>query len=369
MKKAIYISSAGLLLTSFLLTSCGGSSSMAQPLAITTASLPNGTAFVAYSQSIHSRGGVGPYNWSVKNGALPHNVRLSSSTAMVATLSGTPDTAVQGQAFTLQVTDSAGHSASQAFSVSILLEPDTLVASSPSLSFGAELNGTPSSAQTITLTNNGSSALVIVGVAMTGVDMADFASTNTCGASIAPGGNCNLSVTFTPSALGPRAAAITITDNSQGSPHSYSLDGMGVTQGPNVTFWTGTNYSFSTVPGVTSMPQQVRVANFGTANLTVNSVVVSLSFSETNNCVGTIPPGASCYVSVTFTSATSATIQGSLSLNDNAPASPQSASLTGTSAPGMCVKKNNLCSSSLPCCPGLKCTFLGGILRPRYECL
>src|SRR4051812_34723256 len=144
------------------LSQCGGGPEQArQPLAITTASLPNGTAWVVYSQTIRTTGGVGPFTWSVKSGALPHNLALSSSTSSVETVSGTPDSAVQTLAFTIQVTDSAGHTATQSYKVSILLEPDTLVASPASLSFGMQLNGTASVGQTLTLTNNGSDPLAI----------------------------------------------------------------------------------------------------------------------------------------------------------------------------------------------------------------
>lgn len=348
------------------LSRCGGGPARSpQPLAITTASLPNGTAWVAYSQTIKATGGIGPFTWTVKSGALPHNLALSKSATTVAAVSGTPDTGTQAQAFTIQVTDSAGHTATQSYTVSILFEPDTLSASSPSLSFGLQLNGVISSAQTLTLTNNGSSPLVIVDVATGSVE---FVATSICGASVAAGATCAISVTFTPSVVGPRSSTLTITDNSVGSPHSYSLDGTGVARGPNVTFWSGTSYAFSSAPGVTSTPQQVRVANFGTATLDVTSVDITSQFGESDNCVGSIAPGNSCDISVTFTPAASGTAQGGLSLNDNAPASPQSCSLIGDGIPGMCTRKGGFCSNSQQCCPGLKCVFTGGILRPAYRC-
>ena len=361
---AIVLSVATVLIAS----RCGGGSEQSpQPLAITTTSLPNGTAWVTYSQMIHASGGVGPYSWTVKSGALPHNLVLGSGASSSVMLSGIPDTAAQSVPFTVQVTDSAGHSASQSYSVSILLEPDTLVASPSALSFGMRVNGTSSSAQTAMLTNTGSTAVAIVGVAVTGSDVADFSSTSTCSASIAAGANCSISVTFNPTALGPRVAALVITDNTQGSPHSYSLDGVGVTQGPNVTFWTATSYTFSSAPGVPSQAQQVRVANFGTATLDVTRVSTTSQFSETDNCVCSVAPGNSCYICMVFTPSASGTVQGSLSLTDNAPGSPQSASLAGTGNPGQCIQRGGFCTKTSQCCAGLQCTFIGGN-RPSNRC-
>ena len=54
------------------LSQCGGGPQQSAPsLAITTASLPNGTSEVAYSQTIQASGGVGPFAWAVGAGALP----------------------------------------------------------------------------------------------------------------------------------------------------------------------------------------------------------------------------------------------------------------------------------------------------------
>ncbi len=360
------ISVLSLLFLALVVTHCGGGAGQsAAPLTITTATLPNGTAWVNYNQTIKATGGVGPFTWAVISGTLPHNISLDDNATSTATVSGTPDTVVPSLAFTIQVSDSAGHIATQAYSVSILLEPDTLVSSSSSLSFGMQVSGTSSPAQTLSLTNNGTDPLVIVDVSTGG---SDFTSASACGPAINPGGTCSIAVTFAPNALGPQSAALTITDNSVGSPHSYSLDGVGVTQGPNVTFWSGTSYSFTSSPGIPSLPQVLSVANFGTATLNITGVTASSQFTETDNCVTSIAPGDSCNITVVFTPVGSGTVQGNLSLVDNANGSPQSVALVGNGVPGQCIKKGGACSSSLQCCTGLHCVFTGGILRPAYRC-
>ena len=57
-----------------------------------------------------------------------------------------------------------------------------------SLTFPSQPVNTTSTAQTLTLTNNGSATLGINSIAITG----DFAQSNTCGASVAPGTNCEI---------------------------------------------------------------------------------------------------------------------------------------------------------------------------------
>src|SRR5208282_1478578 len=86
--------------------------------------------------------------------------------------------------------------------------------SASTLTFGSQLLGTSTPAQSVTLTNNGTLALSITSIAVTGANAGDFSMTNTCGSSIAAGANCAISVTFTPAAAGSRNATITIIDNA-----------------------------------------------------------------------------------------------------------------------------------------------------------
>ncbi|MGA2628826.1 MAG: choice-of-anchor D domain-containing protein [Terriglobia bacterium] len=92
-----------------------------------------------------------------------------------------------------------------------------------SLTFNSQPVGYASAAQTVTLTNSGNAALSITRIAASG----DFAETNACGASLAAGANCAISVTFTPSTGGTRSGTLTITDNAAGSPHTVTLTGTG----------------------------------------------------------------------------------------------------------------------------------------------
>src|SRR5205807_1187007 len=88
------------------------------------------------------------------------------------------------------------------------------------LSFGNQNVKTASAAQAITLSNPGSAALSITGVTMTGTNIGDFSQTKSCGTSVAAGGSCTISVTFTPQATGARSASVSLADNAAGSPQT-----------------------------------------------------------------------------------------------------------------------------------------------------
>jgi hypothetical protein len=95
------------------------------------------------------------------------------------------------------------------------------------LNFGTQPVGTRSLARKITLTNKGSVAVNISGIAITGTDAGDFAETNTCGKSVASGASCFIKVTFKPLVKGKRTADVSVYDNGGGSPQDVGLTGTG----------------------------------------------------------------------------------------------------------------------------------------------
>ena len=333
------------------LIACGGGPQQTPtPLAITTASLPNGTSDLPYSQAIDATGGVGPFTWAVTSGALPHNLSLSASATNTVMVSGTPDTAAQGVAFTIKVTDSANQSATKAFTVSIVLEPDTLALSPAILDFGTQLVGSASVPQTDALTNTGSSTVAITGITLTGSNNADFVNNTTCGSSLVAGANCTFSLTFTPGQLGPSSAAITITDNTLGSPHSLSLNGIGVTSGPNATLSSSSLTFFNEAVGTTSPPQSITLSNYGTATLNISGIAASGDFGETNNCGSNLAPAASCTIDITFTPSTAGSLTGTLSVTDSAAGTPHTVALGGTGGATGCTPIGGICGPGRPAC-------------------
>lgn len=102
-----------------LLHGCGGSSAPPLPPSITTVSLSDGTIGATYKQTIQATGGTAPFNWSVSSGSLPNALSLGVGSTSSVTISGTPDTVQADVAFTIQVHDVNGQTASQPFSISV----------------------------------------------------------------------------------------------------------------------------------------------------------------------------------------------------------------------------------------------------------
>jgi hypothetical protein len=111
-------------------------------LSITTTSLPSAATGNTYSQTLAAAGGSGGNVWSVSgsdtNTLSTYNLSLSAN----GQLTGTPTTTGTAS-FTAVVTDSAGHTASQAFSISV----SSMTVNTGTLTYG--VIGTPYS-QTLT---------------------------------------------------------------------------------------------------------------------------------------------------------------------------------------------------------------------------
>jgi hypothetical protein len=88
--------------------------------------------------------------------------------------------------------------------------------------------------------------------------------------------------------------------------------------------------------GTTSDPQTITIKNTGTSGLFINSAQTRgtdpLDFTQVDDqCSGlTIAPGGTCTVAIVFKPTEAGTRSGTFILTDNAPNSPQTASLTGT---------------------------------------
>jgi uncharacterized repeat protein (TIGR03803 family) len=199
------------------------------------------------------------------------------------------------------------------------------------LTFGHQVVGTSSPPQTVTLYNTGNAPLAIPGIGTSG----DFAQTNNCGGSIAAGGSCTISVTFTPTQAGSRIGTLTITDNSNavgGSQQTVSLAGTAPYSAASlspVSLSMG-----SQVISTTSTARKVTLTSHGNANLIISSIAITGAnagdFAETNTCPATLAPGAKCTISVTFTPSTLGAEGAALNVNDNGTNSPQTTRLTGT---------------------------------------
>ena len=109
-----------------------------------------------------------------------------------------------------------------------LLGAATVVTISPiGVNFGGQKVVTSSAPIAVTLTNTSASALTITQIGLSGANPGDFSQTNTCGTSLPAKGSCTVKAVFKPTAVGSRAASLTVTDSGGASPQGIPLAGTG----------------------------------------------------------------------------------------------------------------------------------------------
>ena len=215
----------------------------------------------------------------------------------------------------------------------LTLEPAPELAASPSSwDFGYQTVGTTSSIESIALTNSGTAPLAINSVQLATGQVFKI-SANTCGSSIAAGGNCSVSVTFNPSASGSASDAVQISYGSPATTFSIELTGNGAIP---VAALSPVPLSFGnqSMPG--SSTAVATLTNSGNASLSN----ISASISGTNagdfsissdGCTGVIlPANSSCLITVSFSPKAPGSRVATLSIADSASGSPQSTSSSGT---------------------------------------
>jgi hypothetical protein len=199
----------------------------------------------------------------------------------------------------------------------VSLTPTTL--SFPNIAVGAS-----SVSQSVNLVNQGNEALNIGSVQVSG----DFSETNNCPASLAASSSCTFFVTFSPTASGSRSGALVISDSANSSPQIVVLSGTGLAP---IASLTVTSLTFpNTVVGVSAAAQVATLTNQGNAALNIGNIQITGEFSQTNNCPSGLAGGSSCTFSVIFTPTVGGSHTGALVVSDNAIASPQTVTLSGT---------------------------------------
>ncbi len=164
-------------------------------LTIATTSLPAGALGVPYNAFVDAAGATGTFTWTVTSGSLPAGLTfLTTSTSSSAEISGTP-TVLGTSKFTVQVTDAAGTSVTQALSITVNPPPPLSIAT------GSLPNGTVDTSYSQTL--QASSGAQPYTWSLTGGNLP-------FGLSLAPGGL----ISGTPVATGTFGFTVKVVDSS-----------------------------------------------------------------------------------------------------------------------------------------------------------
>jgi hypothetical protein len=216
-----------------------------------------------------------------------------------------------------------------------------IVAVTPTaLAFGNVVVNSTSVSQAVTLANTGGAAFTNIGIAVTG----PFARVpGGCGTTLAAGANCTITVTFSPTAVGPATGSIAITSTTTytvaGSP--VALTGAGVAAIYSASL-SPTPVAFGNqATNTTSSAQAVTVTNTGNSPLTTLAFAFGggtpQPFSRPagtagGTCGTTLAVGASCTVNVVFNPGSATTFSKTLAATaaNGAVFAPASVTLTGT---------------------------------------
>jgi beta-propeller repeat-containing protein/ASPM-SPD-2-Hydin domain-containing protein/HYDIN/CFA65/VesB family protein len=228
-----------------------------------------------------------------------------------------------------------------------------------SVAFGTQTVGLTSAPVGITLTNTGNAVMAISKIAISPATAVQFAETNNCAATLGPKASCLIDATFSAQQAGSWTATILLTDDAVESPQAIALSGTTIPVSASVTPAGPITFG-SQLAGTASAPTTLTVKNTGASpailKITSASVADSADFGITNNCTAAVPAAGSCTLSVTFNPAaaaagatcgsTSGAKNTTLSINDNAPGSPQTITLQG-SATDYCVDPPGLTTQTV----------------------
>jgi uncharacterized protein (TIGR03437 family) len=246
---------------------------------ITTTSLSNATVLTPNSQTLAATGGTPPYTWTLAGGSLPPGLALAST----GTISGTPSM-VASYTFSVKVTDSAGLSAVQTLSLTVVAQPVTITTPSP----------LPSGMVTVqypqqVLTASGGNPPYTFSVP---------ANSLPAGLTLTPGG----AISGTPTAAGNSTFTLTATD-STGNTGSASIS-LPVRPFSADLLTSAGSLSFALAAGATALPLSETVQVESTEVTAVLSYSTTITPAETWLSVtpGGTTPGA---FTVSLTSAAS----------------------------------------------------------------
>ncbi|MCA2998606.1 MAG: choice-of-anchor D domain-containing protein [Rhodocyclaceae bacterium] len=218
---------------------------------------------------------------------------------------------------------------------------EPLIRVSGTLTFAEQVLGTTSEAKPVTITNIGTADLNVGNLTITpnspNTLATDFTVNGSCGVLI-PNASCNVNLTFTPNAggsVGLKGATLNIASNAANAgptSASVALLGTAVPIPVPVLRAIPSVVGFGNVLRTgTSSPVSLTVTNTGVLPLIINSVTISpVDYQQTNSCTASpIAPNSTCIIQLRFSPLGIGLLPGTLTINSNAPTSPDKVPLTG----------------------------------------
>jgi hypothetical protein len=354
-----------------LLVSVDGGTATAAPLVeswvpgsphtIATTSPQSGTG-VQYMWSNWSDGGPISHSITVPGTATTYTASFStsyllttaanpSSEGTVSPASGTfypsgtvvPLTATPNSGFAFKSWTGHVASSSSASTTITMTGPETATANFAGIP-GASLSPSPVAfgtvylnrvhSKVVTLTNGGTGTLDISNISLTptGGNSSAFGLTKTCGATLAPGKACSITIGLSASMIGTDTATLNVTDNAAGSPQHVSVSATVIN--PEAALSPQSENFGTHKVGMRTVARTITLTNNGTTPLTIDSIAITGTdphdFAESKTCGSSLNPGHSCTISVTFDAQAKGARSAGLTVTDNAFVGTETVSLSGT---------------------------------------
>ena len=204
-----------------------------------------------------------------------------------------------------------------------------LNASASSIAFGTITVGSEIT-KTIQLANAGTGSVTISGMTVSGAGVS--VTGLAVPASLAAGADANLTITYKPTAAGALSGKVSIASNASDSSLVVDLSGTATTTPSSALTATPSSITFGNVVVGTESSQTIRLANSGTATVTVSALAPSVSTVSVSglSVPMTLAPGASASFTAAFKPTAASNVSGAITVKSNATDSSMPIDLTGT---------------------------------------
>lgn len=200
------------------------------------------------------------------------------------------------------------------------------------LDFGDQLITTTSGVMTATVANTGTADLNVMSITPAAAPFAQ--SGGSCMAPpfvLAPGTNCTLDFTFSPTATGPAMQDLSIVSDAPSTPDTLGLQGNGTQAGLGIS---PNPLDFGNVNITTTANLPLTLTNTGDGELTITAIGDPLApFAVNAGTCGALPivlaPAAQCDLDISFSPTVTGPAMATFDLTSNAPTSPDSVTLNG----------------------------------------
>ena len=213
-----------------------------------------------------------------------------------------------------------------------------LTLSASSLDFGGVQIGSPAVLQ-LKLTSSGTAPVTISSSSVAGQGFAITSVAYPAGdtgwpATLSPGQQVVLSVTFNPTAAGAVNGNLTIASDASGGSANVALDGTGMLAATPQLTLSASSLSFGSTTVGSTVTRTLILTSSGNAPLTITAVPVNgAAFSILNTALpATLQPNQQLTVTVEFQPAAAGTDTGSLSVTSDDPGGAAIVSLGGSAA-------------------------------------